>query len=348
MGKGRAPCCDKEKVKRGPWSPAEDLRLISFIQKHGHQNWRALPKQAGLLRCGKSCRLRWINYLRPDVKRGNFTKDEEDAIIRLHETLGNRWSKIASHLPGRTDNEIKNVWNTHLKKRSVSKNENVHQKGESKESSMATSSSSSCISSSSDKNSRGAFAMAVSDKAQDFKTDQLSNHGSSSSRASSPSEELEGLSSSSISSNITNSGGQVGVSNPEGQVGSLFNFIGGYYDANNNTSEEVNKPDILDAVFDIPFESDLEFWNMLDSLGPFQPEGIQSDDGTQSSNFEEVENNKWLLYLEHELGLESKDGGEAEPLGPEMNDMVLKPEGEMGMGHYHNTVQPYDEPEAAK
>ncbi|KAK8698359.1 hypothetical protein V6N13_114481 [Hibiscus sabdariffa] len=339
MGKGRAPCCDKEKVKRGPWSPAEDLRLISFIQKHGHQNWRALPKQAGLLRCGKSCRLRWINYLRPDVKRGNFTKDEEDAIIRLHETLGNRWSKIASHLPGRTDNEIKNVWNTHLKKRSVSKSENVRQRGESKESSMATSSSSSCISSSSDKNSRGALAMAVSDKAQDFKTDELSNHGSS--RASSPSEELEGLSSSSISSNITNSG-QVGVSNPEDQVGSLFNFIGGHYDANNNTSEEVNKPDILDAIFDIPLESDLEFWNMLDSLGPYQPEGIQSDDGTQSSNFEEVENNKWLLYLEHELGLESKDGGEAEPLGPEMNDMVMKPE-----GHYHNTVQPY-EADAAK
>ncbi|GMI88662.1 myb domain protein 63, MYB DOMAIN PROTEIN 63 [Hibiscus trionum] len=332
MGKGRAPCCDKDKVKRGPWSPSEDMRLISFIQKHGHQNWRALPKQAGLLRCGKSCRLRWINYLRPDVKRGNFTKDEEDAIIRLHETMGNKWSKIASHLPGRTDNEIKNVWNTHLKKRSVSNNEKTHKKDGSKESSMATSSSSSsCISS----YTREAFAMAVPDKAQDSETHQLSNNGSS------PSEELEGLSSSSISSNVTNSG-QVGVSNPEDQVGSLFNFIGGYYDANNNTSEEVNKPDILDTAFDIPLESDLEFWNMLDSLGPFQPEGIESHDGNQSSNFEEVENNKWLLYLEQELGLESMDGSEDEPLGPETNDMVLKPEGEMGMGHYHSTVQPHE------
>ncbi|ESQ29846.1 hypothetical protein EUTSA_v10012163mg [Eutrema salsugineum] len=117
MGKGRAPCCDKSKVKRGPWSPQEDLTLITFIQKHGHHNWRSLPKLAGLMRCGKSCRLRWINYLRPDVKRGNFSKEEEDAIIHFHQTLGNKWSKIASFLPGRTDNEIKNVWNTHLKKR---------------------------------------------------------------------------------------------------------------------------------------------------------------------------------------------------------------------------------------
>ncbi|XP_010493887.1 PREDICTED: myb-related protein Myb4-like [Camelina sativa] len=117
MGKGRAPCCDKNKVKRGPWSPQEDLTLITFIQKHGHQNWRSLPKLAGLMRCGKSCRLRWINYLRPDVKRGNFSKEEEDAIIHYHQTLGNKWSKIASFLPGRTDNEIKNIWNTHLKKR---------------------------------------------------------------------------------------------------------------------------------------------------------------------------------------------------------------------------------------
>nr|GMD70019.1 myb-related protein Myb4-like [Ipomoea batatas] len=86
----RAPCCDKIGVKKGPWSPEEDQILISYIQRNGHANWRALPKQAGLLRCGKSCRLRWINYLSPEIKRGNFTKEEEDAIIHLHETLGNR------------------------------------------------------------------------------------------------------------------------------------------------------------------------------------------------------------------------------------------------------------------
>lgn len=104
-------------MNKGSWTPEEDLRLIAFINKHGHGNWRALPKLAGLLRCGKSCRLRWINYLRPDIKRGNFSKEEEEAIIQLHKLLGNKWSRIAACLPGRTDNEIKNVWNTHLKKR---------------------------------------------------------------------------------------------------------------------------------------------------------------------------------------------------------------------------------------
>ncbi|MCO5602256.1 hypothetical protein L7F22_056385 [Adiantum nelumboides] len=116
---GRAPCCEKVGLKRGPWTPEEDEKLVSFINEHGHGSWRALPKKAGLLRCGKSCRLRWTNYLRPDIKRGEFSASEENAILQLHALLGNRWSAIASHLPKRTDNEIKNYWNTHLRKKLV-------------------------------------------------------------------------------------------------------------------------------------------------------------------------------------------------------------------------------------
>ncbi|KAK7395732.1 hypothetical protein VNO78_16299 [Psophocarpus tetragonolobus] len=114
---GRQPCCDKVGLKRGPWTIEEDHKLMNFILNYGIHCWRTVPKLAGLLRCGKSCRLRWINYLRPDLKRGGFTEMEEDQIIELHSHLGNRWSKIASHFPGRTDNEIKNHWNTKIKKK---------------------------------------------------------------------------------------------------------------------------------------------------------------------------------------------------------------------------------------
>ncbi|PON85785.1 MYB transcription factor [Trema orientale] len=114
---GRAPCCDKNGLKKGPWTPEEDQNLVDYIQKHGYGNWRTLPKNAGLQRCGKSCRLRWTNYLRPDIKRGRFSFEEEETIIQLHSILGNKWSAIAARLPGRTDNEIKNYWNTHIRKR---------------------------------------------------------------------------------------------------------------------------------------------------------------------------------------------------------------------------------------
>nr|QST87254.1 transcription factor MYB3 [Abelmoschus esculentus]QST87261.1 transcription factor MYB102 [Abelmoschus esculentus] len=113
---GRAPCCDKNMLKKGPWTPEEDQKLIDYIQKHGYGNWRTLPKNAGLQRCGKSCRLRWTNYLRPDIKRGRFSFEEEEVIIQMHSILGNKWSAIAARLPGRTDNEIKNYWNTHIRK----------------------------------------------------------------------------------------------------------------------------------------------------------------------------------------------------------------------------------------
>ncbi|KAK3041060.1 hypothetical protein RJ639_026857 [Escallonia herrerae] len=141
---GRQPCCDKLGVKKGPWTAEEDKKLINFILTNGQCCWRAVPKLAGLRRCGKSCRLRWTNYLRPDLKRGLLTESEEQLVIDLHARLGNRWSKIAARLPGRTDNEIKNHWNTHIKKKLLKMGiDPVTHEPLNKESTMATETSSS-------------------------------------------------------------------------------------------------------------------------------------------------------------------------------------------------------------
>nr|GEW63900.1 homeodomain-like protein [Tanacetum cinerariifolium] len=117
--KSLAPCCSKVGLHRGAWSDEEDKLLTNYIQTHGEGQWRNLPIKAGLLRCGKSCRLRWMNYLRPGIKRGSFTQEEDDLIIQLHSVHGNRWSFIATELKGRTDNEIKNHWNSHLKRKAA-------------------------------------------------------------------------------------------------------------------------------------------------------------------------------------------------------------------------------------
>ncbi|EEF48780.1 transcription factor MYB58 isoform X1 [Ricinus communis] len=349
MGKGRAPCCDKSQVKKGPWSPAEDLRLITFIQKHGHENWRALPKQAGLLRCGKSCRLRWINYLRPDVKRGNFTKEEEDTIITLHQTLGNKWSKIASHLPGRTDNEIKNVWNTHLKKKLSFTDKDSDNRDESKESLTTTSSSSSSSST----------IMSCGKRVPDHDHDDQWNHGSVTKRTrvldtipAGEAKEFPSSSTSSNNSNVTNYS-QVDDSKQDDQI---FNFSGPC-DIVQNILEEVNKPEIdQDVAVEIPFESDLDFWNMLDGLNSSlsMTNSIESSCCQRSSNLGDAykggdENKKWLRYLENELGLEevtTKDGspetlldqaGIEEPLVTEtfQYEIPVKPEVNPEVGYYH-------------
>ncbi|CDY19890.1 BnaC09g31560D [Brassica napus] len=103
-------------LKKGPWTAAEDEILSVYVRENGEGNWNAVQKNTGLVRCGKSCRLRWANHLRPNLRKGSFTGDEERLIIQLHAQLGNKWARMAAQLPGRTDNEIKNYWNTRLKR----------------------------------------------------------------------------------------------------------------------------------------------------------------------------------------------------------------------------------------
>ncbi|XP_010539976.1 PREDICTED: transcription factor MYB34-like [Tarenaya hassleriana] len=114
---GRMTWFDVDGTKKGEWTAEEDQKLVAYINEHGIGDWRSLPRKADLQRCGKSCRLRWLNYLRPGLKRGKFSADEEETIIQLHAVLGNRWAAIAKHMQNRTDNDIKNHWNSSLKKR---------------------------------------------------------------------------------------------------------------------------------------------------------------------------------------------------------------------------------------
>ncbi|CAL5191183.1 unnamed protein product [Lathyrus oleraceus] len=102
-------------LRKGAWSQYEDELLKDCVQRYGEGKWHLVPQRAGLKRCRKSCRLRWLNYLKPNIKKGDFSEDEVDLMIKLHNLLGNRWSLIAGRLPGRTSNNVKNYWNTNMR-----------------------------------------------------------------------------------------------------------------------------------------------------------------------------------------------------------------------------------------
>ncbi|KAK4838804.1 hypothetical protein QYF36_016536 [Acer negundo] len=326
----RAPCCDKNLVKRGPWSPEEDLKLFSFVQKNGHENWRNLPKQAGLSRCGKSCRLRWINYLRPDVKRGNFTIEEENTIIQLHATLGNKWAKIAAALPGRTDNEIKNVWNTSLKKKLLNFKRGAKNDYQSKESiSMMSSTSSSSTTTSNisalGKRSRAESELDVDVPQRDDSYVPKKPRESCQDMAGESNESIKDMSrnssfSSNNSSTVTDSANQVPDqgdtirSSEEDHdcqsMDSFFDFSG--FGIGLNTLEEVSKPDFIPGIDMLEFN--VESWNMWEGLEDtlLQSNPIQSfekdrfDNSNNNDNDndnEEVDIMRWYQLLENELGL---------------------------------------------
>ncbi|KAL2893487.1 Transcription factor MYB58 [Bienertia sinuspersici] len=293
MGKGRRPCCDKAGVKKGPWSQAEDFKLISFIQKHGHNNWRALPKLAGLARCGKSCRLRWVNYLRPDLKRGDFTPQEEETIIKLHEGLGNKWSKIASHFPGRTDNEIKNVWNTHLKKRLKTKG--CHGKStELKCSTLSTNESTS--NEVVDEN----MNLNCPEEVPMYQTVTNNN------------DNIEYSSSSSTSTYNS----QPSFSNHLMIVDQTLNpseNVGDHNKDETSACTDKNSENLLDELIEIPFEPNLDLWDLLHGDSE-----VQVKEDVNTPIFENDKKNEntmqgsgswwWLVYLENELGLDHQYG----------------------------------------
>ncbi|XP_021734079.1 transcription factor MYB35-like [Chenopodium quinoa] len=113
------PCCDKLNARKGAWGEAKDGTTFAYVSKQGTTNWNSVPRKTGTKRCGKNCRIRWNNnnYTRSDLHDEGFTQQEEELIIKLHAAVGSRWGLIAHQLPGRTENDIKNHWNTKLRKK---------------------------------------------------------------------------------------------------------------------------------------------------------------------------------------------------------------------------------------
>ncbi|CAH8381103.1 unnamed protein product [Eruca vesicaria subsp. sativa] len=107
----------KEEIKKGPWKAEEDEVLINHVNRYGPRDWSSIRSKGLLQRTGKSCRLRWVNKLRPNLKNGcKFSAEEERTVIELQAEFGNKWARIATYLPGRTDNDVKNFWSSRIKR----------------------------------------------------------------------------------------------------------------------------------------------------------------------------------------------------------------------------------------
>ncbi|KAK8650491.1 hypothetical protein V6N13_140127 [Hibiscus sabdariffa] len=108
---------EMSQIRKGPWKAEEDEMLINHVNKHGPRDWSSIRSKGLLQRTGKSCRLRWVNKLRSNLKNGcKFTAEEERVVIELQAEFGNKWAKIATYLPGRTDNDVKNFWSSRQKR----------------------------------------------------------------------------------------------------------------------------------------------------------------------------------------------------------------------------------------
>nr|QIG55729.1 MYB transcription factor [Paeonia suffruticosa] len=107
----------REEIRKGPWKVEEDEVLINHVNKYGPRDWSSIRSKGLLQRTGKSCRLRWVNKLRPNLKNGcKFSLEEERVVIELQAQFGNKWARIATYLPGRTDNDVKNFWSSRQKR----------------------------------------------------------------------------------------------------------------------------------------------------------------------------------------------------------------------------------------